>query len=176
MAREWFKRFIQPIIPHAIERSFYIFISSATLAIIMMLWQSNDIPIWNVEHEIIKYLLYAIFCLGWVLVFISSFITHHFELFGLRQCWLNFKDQPYTPIAFTQKSFYKWIRHPIMLGFLLVIWATPFMTFSQLIFASGMTLYIFIGIHFEEKGLVQSLGQDYLDYQKATKKLIPRIF
>lgn len=176
MAREWVKKTAQTILPKSIERSTYILVSSITLFGLITFWQSNNHIIWKVEIILFQYVIYCIFALGWLLVFISSFLTGHFELFGLRQCWLYFKGRPYTQIAFTQKAFYQLIRHPIMLGILLAIWATPYMTLSHLTFSTGMTLYILVGIYFEEKDLANSIGQTYSVYQKSTKKLIPKIF
>ena len=173
MARVKFKEAISKIIPPHIERSTYVLISSLTLAILIFFWQPMNGEIWNLQDSKIIWILFA---LGWALIFISTFLTDHFDLFGLRQSWLHFVKKSYTPVNFTEKLFYKWIRHPMMLGFLMVFWIVPHMSVGHLVFAIGMTVYIVIGIHFEEKGLANTLGIDYQAYQKRTKKILPKLY
>ncbi len=117
--------------------------------------------------------LYAISGAGWALVLLSTFLINHFDLFGLRQVWLNLTGKPYTPLRFKKVGPYKWIRHPLMLGFLVAFWAAPTMTLGHLVFAGAFTSYILIGLHFEERELVQIHGEDYVQYQQTTSKLFP---
>ena len=173
MARVKFKDTISKIIPQHIERSTYVLISSLTLAILMYFWQPMNGEIWNLQDSKV---IWIIFALGWALIFVSTFLTDHFDLFGLRQTWLHYVKKSYTPVNFTERLFYKWIRHPMMLGFLIAFWIAPHMTVGHLVFAAGMTVYIAIGIYFEEKGLAKTLGIDYQAYQKRTKKILPKIY
>lgn len=176
MARGWFKEMIAPMVPHQIERSTYVLVSAITLAIFIFFWQPMEGIIWQVTDETAIAILWSVFTLGWILVLISTFLTDHFDLFGLRQTWLFFVKKTYTHVKFTEHLFYRWIRHPMMLGLILAFWALPTMTVGHLVFSIGMTIYVLVGIHFEEKGLAKAIGQPYTDYQQRTMKIIPKIY
>jgi protein-S-isoprenylcysteine O-methyltransferase Ste14 len=132
--------------------------------------------VWQLENPLMVKMLWGLFAAGWVLVLVSTFLTDHFDLFGLRQSWLHFVKKTYTPVKFTEALFYRWIRHPMMLGMFIVFWATPVMTVSHFVFSAGMSIYILIGIYFEEKGLAKTIGQPYVEYQQRTAKILPKIF
>jgi len=176
MARAWFKNAIASVIPHHVERSTYVLATSVVLIALMYYWQPMTGVVWQVENTALQTLLWVIFASGWVLVLISTFLTDHFDLFGLRQSWLHFVQGTYTNVKFTDRWIYNWIRHPMMLGLLLAFWALPTMTVSHLVFSIGMSVYIIAGIHFEEQGLTKTLGKDYTDYQARTSKVIPEVY
>jgi len=176
MARGWFKDMIASVVPHHVERSTYVLVSAITLAVVMLFWQPMEGVIWQVQGETAITVLWSVFALGWVLVFVATFLTDHFDLFGLRQTWLFFVKKTYTHVKFTEHFFYRWIRHPMMLGLLLAFWSLPTMTVGHLVFSIGMSIYVLIGIHFEEKGLAKAIGEPYTDYQQRTTKIIPKIY
>ena len=176
MARDWFKEAIAHIVPHHTERSTYVLASTLILVLLMYAWQPIDGIIWQVQNPLGVKILWSVFGIGWVLVLLSTFLTDHFDLFGLRQTWLHFVKKTYTSVNFTESLLYRWIRHPMMLGLLLAFWAIPVMTAGHLVFSLGMTVYILMGIHFEEKGLAASIGADYTEYQKRTARIIPKIY
>lgn len=173
MARPAFKERWTKIVPHVIERSTYVLLSS--LVLILMFWQWRPMPasIWNVQSDLAQGLLWAAFLAGFLLVLLSTFIISHFDLFGLRQVWLNLKQQSYQPNGFRITYFYKFVRHPIYLGFIIAFWATPTMTVGHLLFAMGMTAYMLIGIRYEERDLVRFIGDDYANYRSAVPMLVP---
>ena len=164
MARPAFKRWWTKIVPVPVERS--TFVLAASLLLLLLYWRWRPMPgvIWGVEYPAGKALLLGLFWLGWVTVLLSTFIVNHFDLFGLRQVWLHLRNQEYHHVQFQTRSLYRYIRHPIMLGFIIAFWATPHMTAGHLLFAVATTVYIFIGIQFEEHDLVQLLGKNYDDY------------
>lgn len=173
MARPAFKRWWTKIVPVQVERS--TFVLAASLLLCLLYWQWRPLPgaIWTVEDSAGKALLLGLFWLGWIIVLLSTFIINHFDLFGLRQVWLHFRGQDFHHVQFQTRSLYRYIRHPIMLGFIIAFWATPHMTAGHLLFAVATTAYIFIGIHFEEHDLVHLLGKDYADYRHRVPMLIP---
>lgn len=173
MARPAFKRWLTGFVPKAIERSSYVMATNVVLIATYLHWQPIAGQVWKVEDPTMAMALYALGGLGWLMVLISTFLTHHFDLFGLRQVWLNLVQRSYTPVAFKEHWFYRSIRHPMMTGLFIAFWATPNMTASHLLFSLGMTLYVFIGVHFEEKGLRAELGQPYRDYTGRTGRFLP---
>jgi protein-S-isoprenylcysteine O-methyltransferase Ste14 len=108
-----------------------------------------------------------------VIVFYSSFLIDHFELFGMRQAWLYFQGRPYTPPEFTRRSLYNHVRHPLMLGFLIAFWSTPTMSAGHLLFSSVITAYVLVGVAFEERDLLRAYGASYAEYRRTTPMLIP---
>lgn len=176
MARPKFKEIWTRIIPKSIERSTYVWLSSFALILIFMFWMPMQGIIWDVSGTIFGSALQIIFWIGWLIVLTSTFMIDHFDLFGLRQIYLNLKQREYSHTGFKKVLFYKMVRHPIMSGFLIAFWATPVMTVGHLLFAVVTTIYIYIAVKYlEEKDLVDSIGADYIGYQKEVGMLIPGV-
>lgn len=173
MAWPWFKDRWTRIVPHAIERSTYVLLSS--LALLLLYWQWRTMPaiVWNVESTAGRAILWALFWAGWATVFASTFMINHFDLFGLRQVWLNWRGRPYRELGFQTVMFYRVIRHPIMARFIVAFWATPTMTAGHLLFAAVSTAYILVAIQLEERDLVDHLGDPYLNYRRRVGMLVP---
>lgn len=175
MARQGFKRWWKKVIPAELERSFYVFISSLLLFLLFWKWEPMGGVIWNVGDKNWAVVIRFIFFLGWGQVLVSSFLINHFDLFGLRQVWLQFIGKEYKPLSFRTPFLYKWVRHPLLLGFIIAFWATPKMTVAHLVFAVATTAYIIIAAKlFEEKDLVTFHGDQYLEYQKKVSMFLPR--
>lgn len=174
MARQGFKRWWTKIIPDPIERSTYVLFSSLALILLIWKWQPMGGMIWAVSSPLLSGLCTAISLLGFTLVLASSFMVNHFDLFGLRQVWMYFRKEPYQPLKFTTAYLYKYVRHPLYLGFIIGSWVTPVMTSTHFVFAIMITGYILIGIHLEEKDLVNFYGKHYLNYKKHIPMLFPK--
>tara|TARA_R110002051_G_scaffold297564_2_gene364003 strand:+ start:53305 stop:54042 length:738 start_codon:yes stop_codon:yes gene_type:complete len=173
MARPAFKKWFTKIIDPAMERSTYILLSSLILLFMYWKWQPMTTIVWETEN-IVSLIVMAIFFLGWTIVFLSTFMISHFELFGLTQIYQNFKDQSLTYPEFQVNWFYKLVRHPLMLGFIIAFWAAPTMTYGRLLFAVVTTAYMLIAVKYlEEKDLRNLLGKDYENYQKRVPMIFP---
>ena len=174
MARPAFKRWWTRFIPASAERSTYVLASSFALIVLFALWQPLGGTLWNVTDDIAQIVLYSLYAFGWLLILASSYLINHFDLFGLRQVWLQLIDRPYTELKFVMPSLYRVVRHPLYVGWLFVFWATPTMTATHLFFAVGTTLYILIAVRFEERDLVAA-HPEYAAYRRAVPMLVPRL-
>jgi methanethiol S-methyltransferase len=173
MARQEFKRGWTTFVPKPVERSTYVLFSSLCLMTLFYFWQPLGAIVWIVENPMARNLLYASFGLGWLLVLVSTFLIHHFDLFGLRQVYLYLWGKDYTPLEFTTPGFYNYVRHPLYVGWFFAFWSTPTMTVAHLVFAVVTTVYILVAIQLEERDLVQAYGQTYIDYRRRVPMLIP---
>jgi len=172
MARPAFKRWWTRIVPVAMERSTYTLLSSVALILLFWQWRPIGAVIWTVDSETGRALLYAGFAFGWLLLLVSTFLINHFDLFGLRQVWLYFRGRPYAEIPFRTPALYKFVRHPLYVGWLFTFWCAPTMTAAHLLFAVLTTAYILIGIQFEERDLTHAFP-GYAAYRKRVPMLIP---
>ena len=174
MARQVFKRWLTRHVPSAIERSTYVLVSSVMLILMYWLWQPMPQVVWNVENPVARGAIMALFAGGWLIFLVASFQIHHFDLFGLRQVWMNMKGERYRDLGFRVKGFYQYVRHPIQVGFLIAFWATPTMTLGHLVFSVATTAYIVIAVlFFEERDLVKHFGERYRRYQKQVYAFMP---
>ncbi len=173
MARPAFKQWWTQIIPPVMERSTYVLFSSLALILLYWLWQPMNGVIWEVTNPLGRSILWALFLVGWLIVLLSTFLINHFDLFGLRQVYLYMRGQEYTHIDFKMPLLYKIVRHPIMLGFIIAFWATPYMSVSHLLFAVVTTAYILIAVQFEEHDLVKHYGDEYQQYRQSVSMIIP---
>lgn len=174
MARPAFKRWWTRFVPPAIERSTFVLVSSAVLALLFWLWRPLPQVVWHVDADLARGVLWGVSLFGWLLVLTSSFTINHFELFGLRQVWLHARGRVAKDEPFVIRAMYRIVRHPLMLGFLIAFWVTPTMTIGHLLFTAVVTGYIFVAVKFlEERDLVAMHGDTYRDYQRKVPMLLP---
>ena len=174
MARQGFKAWWTRVVPKAAERSVYVLMASAALLILMSFWRPIDGMVWSVTNPVGVFLLWALFALGWLIVLVSTFLLNHFELFGLQQAWLHLRQRQAEAPELRQPLFYKWVAHPLYSGFFLAFWATPRMSYSHLLLAAGVSVYMLIAIRYEERDLTNYYGEDYTRYRDGVGMLIPR--
>jgi protein-S-isoprenylcysteine O-methyltransferase Ste14 len=175
MARPGFKAAWTRIVPAALERSLYVLAASLILIVLILFWRPIPQVIWAVTNPVARDAIWALFGLGWAIVLLSTFLINHFELFGLKQVWLNFTGRAEGAPRFRTPFFYKLVRHPLYSGFIFAFWAVPVMTLGHLVLAAGITVYILIAIHYEERDLIDVFGDEYRDYRTKTGSLIPGI-
>lgn len=173
MARPVFKKWWTKLVPTQVERSTYVMFTNVVLILLFWQWRPMTEVIWDVENTYGAAILCGLFWLGWLTVFLSTFMINHFDLFGLRQVYLYFQKKEYTNLEFKTNALYNYCRHPIMLGFIIAFWATPQMTVGHLLFAAATTIYILIAIQFEERDLLNSVGDSYTNYRRQVSMLIP---
>ena len=172
MARPFFKRWLTRFIPESMERSTYTLISSLALILLFWLWEPMGGLVWDIENPVGVALMYGGFAFGWLLVLVCTFLINHFDLFGLRQVWLNFRDRPYTPLDFKLPYLYRIVRHPMYVGWFFAFWCIPTMTVAHLAFAVATGAYILIAIQLEERDLMEA-HPEYREYRKQVPMIVP---
>ena len=173
MARQSFKRWWTKLVPASVERSTYVLLAS--LALILVFWHWRPIPtvIWQVNEPLAASALVALSFFGWFIVLLSTFLINHFELFGVQQVLNNLVGRKSSTSSLKTPFLYKFVRHPLYVGFIIAFWATPIMTAGHLLFAAVTTAYIFVGIFFEERDLIAHYGDEYRQYREKVGMLIP---
>jgi protein-S-isoprenylcysteine O-methyltransferase Ste14 len=173
MARQSFKRAWTRLVPKPAERATYVLASALALGFLFWKWQPLSGTLWHVRDVIAAAILTGLYFAGWGIVFLSTFLINHFELFGLEQSFMNLRGRDAEAQRFRTPFLYRIVRHPLYLGLLLAFWSTPVMSTGHLLFAFAMTGYILIGVALEERDLVAAFGETYRSYRRAVPMVIP---
>jgi len=173
MARGGFKRWWTKVVPASVERSTYVLAASLALILLMWQWRPLTATVWRVENPAGRIALYALSGGGWVLLLLSTYLIDHFELFGVRQVYEHARGRAPEAPPFQTPGWYRFVRHPIYLGFIVAFFAAPVMSAGRLLFSVAMTAYILVGIHYEERDLVERFGDAYLGYRAHVGMLLP---
>ena len=173
MARPAFKEVWTRWVPRHIERTTFVLFATAILAFMAWQWRPLPAPVWRIENALAAAVLSGISLAGWAIVLVSTFLIDHFELFGLKQSVSHALGRPLEHPTFKERLFYKWVRHPLMLGFLIAFWATPTMSQGHLLFAIVTTAYVLVALQIEERTLIYLHGDQYRDYQQRVSMLLP---
>ena len=174
MARPAFKRWWTQYVPKLLERSAYTLFSSLALIALFAFWQPVGGFVWQVESQVARCAIHTLYAIGCVVVLVSTFQINHFDLFGLRQSWSYFRDTEYKALKFVTPGFYRYVRHPLYVGWFIVFWASPEMSAAHLFFAVMTTAYILIAVRLEERDLENELPQ-YRTYKAQVPRFIPRV-
>jgi protein-S-isoprenylcysteine O-methyltransferase Ste14 len=173
MARPAFKRWWTRYVPQPIERSTYVLFASVVLALVLWQWRAMPAVVWDVTWQPARLAMWTLFGLGWGVVLASTFMINHFELFGLRQVIAVWRSRPQAETGFRTTLFYRVVRHPLNLGFIVAFWAAPTMTAGHLLFAAMTTGWILVAMQLEERDLVTALGARYAAYRETVPMLVP---
>jgi protein-S-isoprenylcysteine O-methyltransferase Ste14 len=175
MARPWFKRAWTRLVPAPVERSTYVLFSSAALLLVFWQWRPIGGVVWSVNSAAAQSAILGLYAAGLLIVLLSTFLINHFDLFGLRQVWLYLTGRPYTHLEFRTPFFYRYVRHPLYVGWLLTFWSAPAMTVAHLFFAVMTTAYILVAIRFEEADLISHHGEAYRRYRSQVPMIVPSL-
>jgi protein-S-isoprenylcysteine O-methyltransferase Ste14 len=173
MARPKFKARWTRVVPVAAERATYLLATALALLPLLLLWQPMPAVVWSAQAPALRWLLSGVAVAGWTYLLAASFAINHFELFGLQQVYQALRNRPLTQPPFQVRWMYRFDRHPIMTGILIGLWATPTMTVDHLLFALGTTVYVWIGVFFEERSLRRQLGRPYEEYCQRVRSIVP---
>jgi len=173
MARKQFKHWWTQFVPAPIERSTYVLFTSLALILLFWQWRPMPTPVWQIGDASVAMAVTALSLVGWLVVLTSTFLINHFELFGLQQVVNNLAGRSAAAPRFRTPLYYKFVRHPIYLGFIIAFWAAPTTTVGRLLFAAVTTAYIFVGIFLEERDLVDLFGDEYRRYRERVSMLVP---
>jgi len=176
MARPVFKKWWTQFVPEYLERSTYVLLTAIVLSLLYWQWRPMTDIVWHIDNNIGAMLMHGLFWSGWIILFASTFMISHTDLFGLRQVYLKFKEQDYSHLDFKTSGLYKLVRHPIMSGIIIAFWSTPHMTTGHLLFAAVTTAYILVALRFEEHDLMIIFGEKYADYKHRVSMLFPLKF
>jgi protein-S-isoprenylcysteine O-methyltransferase Ste14 len=175
MARPWFKRAWTRFVAPAIERSTYVLLASAVLALLAWQWRPLPATVWSVDPGWARTTLWAGYAAGWIVLVVSTFLVGHLELFGLRQVVLRVRNRATPAPAFREPLIYRLVRHPLMVGFLIAFWSTPDMSAGRSLLAAGATGYILVAVRFEEHDLRRELGEPYEQYMARVPRFVPAV-
>jgi protein-S-isoprenylcysteine O-methyltransferase Ste14 len=175
MARPAFKKIWTRIVPEPIERSTYVLVSCAVTILLMWQWRGIDGTVWNAQNPLLRGFLWSLFAIGWLLVPVASLLINHFDLFGTRQVWFYLRGRDYQGLPFRVPLFYKHVRHPLYVGWMIAFWATPTMTWGHLLFAAVLTGYMALAAVIEERDLIAHFGNQYREYRRRVPMFVPRL-
>jgi protein-S-isoprenylcysteine O-methyltransferase Ste14 len=173
MARPWFKASWAAANP-AFERCTFVHMANAALFALIVLWQPIPIEIWSLPRGFLRDGMWLLFTLGWVILFAGAWSFGIYDLLGIDQMRRWSQGKPPAAYRLKTRQLYTWLRHPMYVGVLLGVWATPRMTAGHAFLAAGFTLYVLIAMRYEERDLERKFGSPYVRWRTLPQS--PRQF
>jgi protein-S-isoprenylcysteine O-methyltransferase Ste14 len=161
MARPWFKAWWASSIPEAFERCTFVHMANVALFALIVFWQPIPAEVWTVPGGWAHDTIWVLFGLGWVILFAGAWSFGILDLLGVDQMRAWRRGRACRSDRLKTGLLYKWLRHPMYVGVLLGVWATPRMTIGHLLLAAGLTLYVLMAMRYEERDLMRRFGASY---------------
>lgn len=161
MARPALKQLWRGSMPPALERASYVHAANIVLLALIAFWQPIPIVVWHVEFPLLRDACWGLFALGWIILLAGALSFGMAELLGLRQVLDWYWERAPQPLPLKTNGLYRWLKHPMYVGVLLAVWATPYMTIGHALLAAGMTVYVLIAKGYEERDLDRTYGRSY---------------
>ena len=177
LARRAVKARLERLFPPELERSLYSLVAGVQMGLICWGWQPLPLTVWEVPAgwTALGLALWALQGAGWGIVIAALATIGSTHLFGLQQAWSAARGVPYLAPPFASRGLYRMVRHPVYTGSLIAIWATPEMSQGRLLLVSTLTVYLFVGLAFEERDLEREFGAVYREHKRRVPALFPRL-
>jgi methanethiol S-methyltransferase len=181
LARAGAKARLTRVVPPELERTAYVWVASLLFLLVVLTWQAVPGVVYQVDGWS-RWILYALQAAGVVLTLLAAKAIDPRELTGVQQAWRYGADtahpaQPPVPEPFVVRGAYGLVRHPIYLGWFLMVWPAPLMTGGRLTFAAISSFYLLIAIPWEERSLTQQYGEAYLRYTRQVRwRVLPGLY
>ncbi|MEO7974833.1 MAG: isoprenylcysteine carboxylmethyltransferase family protein [Thermoanaerobaculia bacterium] len=189
MARKAFKEHLLRIFPAALERSLYTLVAGLQIGLLCWAWQPLPASVWevpapseawaasaaSVAWAVLWLALWALQGAGWAIVVAALATIGSTHLFGLQQASSAARGLPYVAPPFALRGPYRRVRHPVYTGTLIAFWSTPTMSQGRMLLVGVLTIYLFIGLVFEERDLERQFGEVYREHRRRVPSLFPRL-
>lgn len=172
MVRRGFRDRLANVIPPLYQGTLYTIVSSVVLTALIVLWQESSTSLYEL-HGPPRWFVCGLFFLTIAGCFWTMFSLRAFDTFGLDPIKAELNGKRIRPQQFVVRGPYRWVRHPLYLLVILMIWSCPHLTADRLLFNVLWTAWIYVGAGLEEVDLVADLGEQYRDYQRKVPMLIP---
>jgi methanethiol S-methyltransferase len=172
-ARPRVKRLVVRVVPSALERSLYVWVASLLLILVCAAWQPLPGSIYR-QNGWAAALHFACVAAGLVLATLGARMLAPLELAGIQQA----RGKRRTRAEHLVTAFpYSLVRHPIYLGWVLVVFGVPHMTWSRFLMACLSTAYLAVAIPWEERLLVNEFGEAYDTYRRRVRwRMLPFVY
>lgn len=172
MIRKSFQRWSAQYFDEKYHRALFTITSSILLLLLIVLWQRSHFTL-AAAQDGVRWALRAAFFLSVFGFFWGIRSLSSLDMFGVDPIRKGMQGLAVTPKRFRVRGPYRWVRHPLYLFCLIMIWSCPDLTADRLLFNLLWTAWIVVGTILEERDLVSQFGGEYEAYQVAVPMLIP---
>jgi protein-S-isoprenylcysteine O-methyltransferase Ste14 len=166
--RNRLSNFIQPLYHGAL----YTIVSGLVLTGLIVFWQGSAISLYELQGPA-RWFVRGFSFITFAGCFWTIFSLRAFDTFGLDPIRAELNGKRIRSQEFVASGPYLWVRHPLYLLVILMLWSCPDLTADRLLFNVLWTVWIFVGAAFEEADLLADFGEKYSDYQSKVPMWIP---